>query len=166
MILYSNYWSQETEDAVRADLMDENHGAVTDEEVINAMAGNDDEDWHWFAEDVELFFERNAPFIVTGYAGTWRGALPGGKICYTFNDLMAMFKDCDYLEFRDDKGHFNMRGTHHDGTNTMEMRKLTIQGRALAEKEKSQENYDKVFSCNLFSTLPHYALIVYGSEDK
>jgi hypothetical protein len=160
MTLYSNYWSQENEDAVRADLMEENHGEpVTDEEVINVMAVNDEDDWTFFSEDLESFMEENAPFIVTGYFGTWRGALSGGKICYTF-------KDCVYLEFRDDKGHFNMRGSHHDGTNIMEMRKLTIQGCALAEKEKSEENYDKVFSCNLFSTLPHFARTVYGSEGK
>ena len=78
-------------------------------------------------EQLFQFFD-NQTVLFVGTVGLWDGNFSGGAI----GDFKELFykalKDCGYYRVYEDKEHMFVEGTHHDGTNSFEVKVLTEKG--------------------------------------
>jgi len=121
---------------------------------------------------VELlnFFGTRNKVLFVGSIGRWNGNFDGGDIG-EFEDLYyKALKDCDYVKVSDNNGHLYITGTHHDGTNSFEVKVLTDKG------EEYYDNWNYGYSSRLdnlseqeilkniyerYSRLPNYYKTMY-----
>ena len=122
---------------------------------------------------VELlnFFGTKNKVLFAGSVGRWNGNFGGGDIG-EFEDLYyKALKDCDYVKVYDNNGHLYITGSHHDGTNSFEVKVLTDKG------EEYYENWNYGYSSRLdnlseqeilkniyerYSRLPNYYKTMYN----
>lgn len=143
---------------------------VTDEFVYDAIADDLRFEMEVTRENLRNLFAGET-VIAVGHCGTWRGNLPAGNVSDDFGDMLdRMTRNCDYIKIWDDNGHLFVAGSHHDGTDRFEVKRLTARGTALYEqwrndwddKRTRQQMHTLLFSYNLFSALPHY----FGAEKQ
>lgn len=80
--------------------------------------------------------------------------------------LYEFIKDCDYIHIYDDKGHLYISATHHDGTNSVEVKILTEKGVELYDEWENDEGvfsnlsemeiHTKIMNDNKFSEIPNF----------
>lgn len=113
----------------------------------------------------------NGEFIAVGTCGRWDGNFAGGFIFNSWRDLTCkLFTDCDYFKFWDENGHLYMQCSHHDGTHSVEIRKLTEKGinrynnwvYNWSDKTPEREIHKKLFTDSHYSKLINYAHTVWG----
>jgi len=172
--IYNNYYSSEKEADARKYLFDE-HGEdegwskpedVPDDKVYAEMAAQDDMDWDEESAELKKFIDKDY-FLIVGTFGSWRGALPSGKLVRSYNDLSGAWRQCDYINIYDENGHLYIECSHHDGTNHYEVKRLTTKGYEYLQngwREHDQKAHEIAFNNNLFSALPHYAHQVFGCK--
>ena len=127
-ILFDNYDGYDFEE-IKSDLSE----MYPDKEITDVMVWDNInllEDIYY--KDMEMELENifgNNKIIALGTCGTWRGNHSAAKI---FNDfqhaLRTCTKDCDYIKVEYDKRHIYVTATHHDGTNSFELKILTEKG--------------------------------------
>ncbi len=172
--IFNNYYSSEREDETRKFLFEEYSEEnnwksiedIPDEEVFKEMSFEEDISWESEKEVLSDFFEKDY-FIVYGSFGAWNGRRPAGKIISGFNQLSDAWQNCDYINIYDENGHFYIKCSHHDGTNFYEVKRLTSKGLDYLNNDYNwhdQKAHETAFNCNLFSGLPHYANIVFGTK--
>lgn len=128
--------------------------------------------WNDEEEMMKDFFDGKT-LLVRGTFGSWRGALPAGKVI-TYSDLWKCWKDCDYIELYDEGGHFFIRASHHDGTNHYEVKLLTGKGIELYDKweydwldsRSEREIHDVLWNDSHYTHIPHYAREVFGCKTR
>lgn len=181
-IVYSNYsWEcdehgKDACDYAREYLFDEcNDGQwekpedIPDSTVWDEVNEENDINWQEFRREMATFLESGS-FLLVGTVGRWNGTYAGGTYVETFGDIQRFWTDCDYVKVYDKGGHLYFEGSHHDGTNYAELRRVTRKGQELRERlenkwESDREIHAKIFKCNIYSALPHFARDVYGVDD-
>lgn len=172
--IFNNYYSREAEAEARQYLFDE-YVEKNGWQSINDVPDNEVWDEMWFREEVEWDdavaelkeFFNDEYFLVYGSFGGWRGRQPAGKVITRFEELGAAWRDCDYINLYDENGHFYIECSHHDGNNYYEVKKLTDKGVEYLDSGLNwhdKDAHEKVFNCNLYSALPHYAHRVFGCK--
>ena len=132
------------------DEVDENYFEEFDDYMI----------WCDVKASLELFIRNNCEngLIVCGKFGGWNGTFDGGKICDSFSDVMGAVEDCAYIKLYENKGHLYLRGTHHDGTNEVEIKALSERGREYADNHWEMDDrtvHKNIWNNNFLCHLPH-----------
>lgn len=167
IVFYEDYFSSEQYDEIRQDIFDynaETHNWSKPEDVPEEMiweALNDQyrEDWHYFESAMKHEF-RNASYILTGTCGSWMGPADCGAFILSFQDLMKGLRHLENMKFYERNGHFYIEGSHHDGSDFYEMRRLTNKGLQLAEKYNyatDRHLHQTIMKYNFFSALPRFS---------
>lgn len=182
--IYSNYYDSDREKYTREYLFEEyateegweTIDDIPDNRVWEEMNFNDEIEWDDARAEMRNFFEGKT-LLVTGYAGTWRGNLAGGAII-GYDELWKCWEHCDYVEIYDEGGHFYINSTHHDGTNSWEIRILTEQGinaydnwnygynRGKWNDLNEREVHEKLAENSKYTHIPHFAREVYGCKTR
>ena len=157
-----NYTEYAIENIIANGLYDKKED-IPEEEIEREIDYMLDDEWENFKYDMEHYLE-DRTLLATGYIGTWRGKLKGGKAIKSFNDLYDLWKDCDYIKFIDDNGLLCLTCTHHDGTNNIEFRELTDKGIEFLENTSLDraQAHDKVLQTKSYWKLPKYHKVVFG----
>lgn len=171
--IFNNYYSADAAQDAREYLFEElatekgwsSADDIPDELVWDEIYFIQEMNWDDTKIELEHFFD-GGDFLVYGTFGGWRGRQAAGKIIHNFLELAEAWKDCDYINLYDENGHFYIECSHHDGTNLYEVKRITNKGMELLDpwNEHDQETHEKIFNCNLFSALPHFAHTVYGCK--
>lgn len=108
------------------------------------------------------------PIIVSGSIGRWDGTHSGFTVFNDFDDVMqgadSPFKDCEIKKIWDENGHMFIRGAHHDGSVTVELRQLTAAG-AQAYEEISEAWVGEPFTITGNSSTS-WAFKTYDGSDR
>ena len=70
--------------------------------------------------------------MFTGYFGSWKGDLAGGKFISEFKDLQKVLSHLEYIRIIDRNSHLIIEGSQHDGADCYELKCLTKKGTELA----------------------------------
>lgn len=177
-IIYNNcdLWDDYAQDAIETLHAND----YTDEEITDEMIWNDIyfiDECAWDDEHTRLkeFFNGHGYFMIRGTVGRWDGTRAAGHI---FDDFDKMFyeatRDCDYVKMWDEDGHFYLKCSHHDGTNTFEIKRITDKAYTFADnwsynwsdERTEQQIHDIIWNSNFLSSLPHFAHTVYGCKKR
>lgn len=170
-ILYDSYYSEEKENDARQYLFDEygdeekwnSPQDVPDFKVFREIELQDDMAWEGIKFDLEILFKSDY-FLLTGYCGTWHGNMEGGKFINTLSELLSVMQHLDDFRIIDRNGHFIIEGSHHDGSDRYELKRLTRKGYELANNyyfANDRKLHNTIMKNNLYSGLPHFAQKVY-----
>lgn len=126
-VFYDNYNLDELEEEARYNLaeMKENDDPSESEiwdEIYILDDFNREDAW---AELDDIF---NGNYLAIGTCGRWDGTYDGGFVFKTFKELMSRFEDCVYFKIWIENNHFYVKGSHHDGTDTVEVKEITERG--------------------------------------
>ena len=170
--LYDSYYSTEKEERTREFLFEiyaEDEGwksadDIPDQRVFDQMSFEDDLDWQYVKDELSSMFQTHC-YLLTGYCGTWRGNLDGGKFIHSINDLMNAISHLDDIRITDHNGHFIIEGSHHDGSDRYELKRLTNKGYLLADRyyfARDRELHNTIMKNNFYSALPRFGKVIYG----
>ena len=126
-VFYDNYNLEELEEEARENLaeMKENDDPSESEiwdEIYILDDFNREDAW---AELDDIF---NGNYLAIGTCGRWDGTYDGGFVFKTFKELMSRFEDCVYFKIWIENNHFYVKGSHHDGTDMVEVKEITERG--------------------------------------
>lgn len=132
IILYDSYYSEEKETDARRCLFEEyadeeewnSPQDIPDYRVFREIELQDDIAWDELKFDLEILFKSDY-FLLTGYCGTWHGNMEGGKFINTLSELLSVIRHLDDFRIIDRNGHFIIEGSHHDGSDRYELKRLT-----------------------------------------
>lgn len=172
-VLYSNYYGWIDEEEIKRELIDcecvENEDEITDEMIWEEMHFLEDIYWQDFEYELKKFFDEGTAWLLTGTLGLWNGTCNGGFIFNTFDEFTKCLQDCDYVEIYDEKGHLYVNGTHHDGTNCYEIKRVSDFGCEWYDNHSwdmyDEELHTKMWKSNFMTALPHFARDVYGCKE-
>lgn len=169
-IIYNNYDLDEMYEDCKQFLIDAGNEEPTEEEIWNEIYFTDSINWENEFEQLKDFFD-NGTYIIFGSVGRWNGVYSGGEI---FTDFEKAFydavKDCNYIKLYDENGHFYIHCSHHDGSCSYEIKKLTDKGIEYYNNweydwdDKRTEEYIHNKLIERYSTLPRYAEKVFGCK--
>lgn len=169
IVLYDNTNDYEKRNYVRENLfesMREENDWVFLSDVPEKMIDDEidfenEEDWRYLVSKMREMF-KNGHYMLMGYCGRWNGKAACGTFLDSVETLIRGISHLDYLKIYDENGHLYISGSHHDGDDFYEIKKLTNKGYELASSyyfENSKDFHQKLFNCNLFSCLPRLASI-------
>ena len=99
----------------------------------------------------------------------WNGKCKGGYIFNTYDEFLDCLKDCDYVEITDNKGHFEVKCSHHDGTNHYEIKRVSDFGYEWYNNHAwdmcEEELHTKMWNNNFMTSLPHFVRDVYECKE-
>ena len=90
--------------------------------------------------------------------------MDGGKFITSLSELLSVMRHLEDFRIIDRNGHFIIEGSHHDGSDRYELKKLTRKGYELANNNyfaNTRKLHTTIMKSNLFSALPHFAEKVY-----
>ncbi len=166
IIYYEDYFDDKQYEEVKQDIFNNNAETygwktkddVPDEMIFETLIDIYREDWNLLAAALKEEFKSGC-FILMGTCGTWHGAVECGSFIQSFQDLMRGLRHLDSLKIYEHKGHFYIEGSHHDGTDKYELKRLTNKGIQLAEKYDYAHNkqlHKTIMNYNFFSSLPRF----------
>lgn len=173
-VLYSNYYGWISEDEIKQYLWDceyiDHLDEATDDMIYNEMYELERMYWDDISYELKHFFDKGDAWLLTGSIGRWDGNYRGGYIFNTFEEFCKCLKDCDYVEITDNKGHLEIKCSHHDGTNFYEVKRVSDfgcewynnHGCYIYDEEKV---HTKMWNNNFMTSLPHFARDVYGCKE-
>ncbi len=170
-ILYDSYYSKEKENDARQYLFDEYSKEekwntpqdIPDYKVLIEIDQQDSICWENIKFELEILFKSDY-FLLTGTCGTWHGKMEAGKFINTFEELISVMQHLDDFKIIDRNGHFIIEGSHHDGSDRYELKRLTRKGYELANSyyfANDRKLHTTIMKNNLYSGLPHFAQKVY-----
>ena len=115
--------------------------------------------WYDFIAELKKIF-KDGYYLLTGTVGRWNGTFEGGKFISNVNELISSLSHLDIITFTDDNGHLKIEGSHHDGSDSYELKKLTSKGLQLAERNgfaRDRQLHRTIMENNLYSKLPRLA---------
>ena len=171
--LYSNYYGWISEDEIRQYLWDceyiDHLDEATDDMVYDTMYELERMYWDDISYELKHFFDKGDAWLLTGSIGRWDGNYRGGYIFNTFEEFCKCLKDCDYIEITDNKGHLEVKCSHHDGTNFYEVKRVSDFGCEYfgthSWELSLEEVFTKMWNNNFMTSLPHFARDVYGCKE-
>lgn len=172
-VLYSNYYGWISEDEIRKYLWDceyiDHLDEATDDMIYDAMHELERMYWDDISYELKHFFDEGNAWLLTGSTGRWDGNYRGGYVFNTFEEFCKCLKDCDYIEITDNKGHLYVKGSHHDGTNHYEIKRVSDFGCEWYDNHSwdmyEEELHTKMWNNNFMTSLPHFARDVYGCKE-
>ena len=167
IILYDSYYSTEKEESTREFLFEleadeqgwKTPDDIPDERVFDQMHFQDETDWDDIKHELEELFQAD-DYLMTGYCGTWRGRLDGGSFICSMRDFLRVIEHLDDLRIIDRGGHLIVEGSHHDGSDSYELKRLTHKGYLLADSNyfaKDHDLHNTIMRTNFYSALPYFA---------
>lgn len=170
--LYDSAYSPEREKDMREwlfELYAEDEGWKSPDDmpmrrVSDAMNDQDYSDWNDTKTALENIF-KNDYYLMTGYCGTWHGNLDGGTFIFSMNDFMSAISHLEDIRIIDRNGHLIVEGSHHDGSDRYELKRLTRKGYLLADSNyfaHDKHLHETIMNNNFYSALPYFAKHVYG----
>ena len=171
--LYSNYYGWISEDDLRMSILDcgivDDEKEITDEMIWDEMRFLEEEYWNDISYELKSFFDKGNAWLLTGSIGRWDGNYRGGYIFNTFEGFCECLKDCDYVEITDNKGHLEIKCSHHDGTNFYEVKRVSDFGCEWYDNHLwdmyDEELHTKMWNNNFMTSLPHFARDIYGCKE-
>ena len=171
--LYSNYYGWISEDEIRQYLWDceyiDHLDEATDDMIYNTMYELERMYWDDISYELKHFFDKGDAWLLTGSIGRWDGIYRGGYIFNTFEEFCKCFEDCAYIEIADNKGHLEIKCSHHDGTNFYEVKRVSNFGCEWYDNHSwdmyEEELHTKMWNNNFMTSLPHFARDVYGCKE-
>lgn len=147
----------------------EEEGWISEDDIPDCVVYHEMEEerrreWDDFKADMEYVFNKDS-YLLTGTCGRWDGPAQGGKFIHSLDDLLECIKHLDYVKFYDENGHFFIRGYHHDGSDSYEMKKLTKKGYEFADRNYFAHDrmlHTTIMRNNFYSALPRIAERLYG----
>lgn len=121
-------------------------------------------EWDDFMADLDYIFSKDT-YLLTGTCGRWNGPAEGSKFITSKDELLDCIRHLDYIKFYDKDGHFYIRGYHHDGSDSYEMKRLTKKGYEFANNNffaQDRDLHTTIMNTNFFSALPRIAERLYG----
>lgn len=170
--IYDNYYSYDREKETREWLFEErtedsdwnSPDDIPDERVYDEMDFQDRMQWDDVKYELDTLFKKNV-YLLTGTCRRWNGPAQGGRFIHSVDDLLSCIGHLDYLRIYDKGGHLYIHGSHHDGSDDYELKRLTHKGYELADRNYFAHNrqlHNTIKGCNFYSALPRYASKVYG----
>ena len=86
--------------------------------------------------------------------------MQGGRFVNTLSELLNVFHHLDDIRIIDRNGHLIIEGSHHDGNDKYELKRLTRKGYELASNydfANDRQLHNIIIKSNLFSSLPKLA---------
>lgn len=171
--LYSNYYGWIDDEDLRMSILDservDDKEEITDEMLWDEMHFLEEIYWDDISYELKHFFEKGNAWLLTGSIGRWDGNYRGGYVFNTFEEFCQCLKDCDYIEITDNKGHFEVKCSHHDGTNFYEVKRVSDFGCEYfgthSWELSLEEVFTKMWNNNFMTSLPHFARDVYGCKE-
>ena len=172
--LYSNYYGWINEEDLKMNIMEselvDDEEEITDEMIWDEMRFLEETYWDDISYELKRFFDKGDAWLLVGTLGLWDGKCKGGYIFNTYDEFLDCLKDCGYWEIVDDKGHLYVKGSHHDGTNHYEIKRVSNfgyewynnHGCYIYDEEKV---HTKMWNNNFMTSLPHFAKDVYGCKE-
>ena len=175
-LIYNNYdlWDSYSDEAERwlIEQKEMRPEDITEDAIWDEIYEQDEMEWEIANNEMTQFFEQSAAtWLAIGTVGRWDGTFDGGFIFTTFQELLSRVgKDCNYFKFIDKNGHFYVHCSHHDGTNEVEVKRITEAGKRLYENWNysasaryaypEKELHKKIF--NRYSALPNFVHKMFG----
>ena len=171
--LYSNYYGWISEDEIKHYLWEceyvDHIDEVTDDMIYEEMYHLEEMYWDDFSYELKHFFDKGNAWLLTGTLGLWDGKCKGGFIFKTFDEFCKCLNDCCYIEITDNKGHLEIKCSHHDGTNHFEIKRISDFGWEWYNNHcydfYDEELHTKMWNNNFMTSLPHFARDVYGCKE-
>ena len=171
--LYSNYYGWISEEDLKMNIMEselvDDEDDITDDMLIDERYHLEEIYWDDISYELKHFFDKGNAWLLTGSIGRWDGNYRGGYIFNTFEEFCKCLKDCDYIEITDNKGHFEVKCSHHDGTNFYEVKRVSDFGCEWYDNHSwdmcEGELHTKMWNNNFMTNLPHFARDVYGCKE-
>lgn len=169
IILYDNYPTLQREQEVKENLFinnPEQYKSIKDipqQDIDNALYWLDMHEWQEIQFELTTLFKQD-DYLLTGYFGSWQGDLASGKFIRDFQDLQAALSHLEYIRILDRNGHLIIEGSHHDGNDYYELKRLTKKGRELANCynfANSRKLHSTIMQNNFYSALPNFAKRVF-----
>lgn len=169
IILYDNHYSRERELFAKENLLINNpelYKSMKDippRDIDNALYWLDLEEWQNIQTELEVLFKQD-DYLLIGYFGSWKGRIAGGKFIRHFKELQKAISHLEYIRIIDRNGHLLIEGSHHDGNDCYELKRLTKKGIELASCynfEDDRKLHSTIMQCNFYSALPNFAKKVY-----
>lgn len=138
--------------------------AIPDEYVFNELDEQNCELWECVMDCLDELFSKDC-YLLTGQFGSWRGKLDGGKFINSIDDFLDVTDHLDSIKIVDQNGHLIIEGSHHDGSDRYELKKLTRKGYELADRNyfaNDRTLHNTIMKTNFYSALPHLAKTLYG----
>ena len=147
----------------------EEEGWISEDDIPDCVVYHEMEEerrreWDDFKAAMEYVFNKDS-YLLTGTCGRWDGPAQGGKFIHSLDDLLECIKHLDYVKFYDENGHFFIKGYHHDGSDSYEMKKLTKKGYEFADRNYFAHDrmlHTTIMRNNFYSALPRIAERLYG----
>lgn len=121
--------------------------------------------WNDVKDELQMLFEKGV-YLLTGTCGKWYGNFACGKFIRSVTDLLSCIYHLDYIRIYDKNGHFYIHGSHHDGNDDYELKRLTHKGYLLADGNyfaHDRKLHHTIMNNNFYSALPYFAKEVYGA---
>ena len=171
--LYSNYYGWIDDEDLKMSILDseraDDEEEITDEMLWDEMRWLEESYWDDFSYELKNFFEKGSAWLLVGTLGLWDGKCKGGYIFNTFEEFCKCLEDCDYVEITDNKGHLEVKCSHHDGTNHYEIKRVSNFGYEWYDNHSwdmcEEELHTKMWNNNFMTSLPHFARDVYGCKE-
>lgn len=172
-VLYSNYYGWISEDEIKQYLWDceyiDHLDEATNEMIYNTMYELERMYWDDISYELKHLFDKGNTWLLTGSIGRWDGSYRGGYIFNTFEEFCKCLEDCAYVEITDNKGHLEIKCSHHDGTNFYEVKRVSDFGCEWYDNHSwdmhEEELHKKMWNNNFMTSLPHFARDVYGCKE-
>lgn len=171
--LYSNYYGWIDDEDLRMSILDcgraDDEEEITDEMLWDEMHFLEEMYWYDISDELKRFFNKGNTWLLVGTLGLWNGKCKGGYIFNTYDEFLDCLKDCDYVEITDNKGHLEIKCSHHDGTNHYEIKRVSDFGYEWYDNHSwdmcGEELHTKMWNNNFMTSLPHFARDVYGCKE-
>lgn len=170
IIIFDNYYDAEREKELRQFMFENcdeewtSPEAIPDEAVQSEMYEQTCDLWEYALNCLEELFDKGC-CLITGQFGSWRGKLDGGKFINNIDEFLDVIDHLDSIKIIDRNGHLIIEGSHHDGSDRYELKKLTRKGYELADKNyfaNDRSLHNTIMKTNFYSALPHVARTLYG----
>lgn len=136
---------------------------IPEQRLLDEIDYQDGELWQDIIDCFNALFDKDC-YLLTGYFGSWRGKLEGGKFIKSTDDLFDVLQHLDYIKIIDRNGHLIIEGCHHDGSDRYELKKLTRKGYELANNNyfaNDRKLHNTIMKTNFYSALPYFAKALY-----
>ena len=118
------------------ELTDEEMEDVSDNTIFDYIWECLDMEWDDFFSNLAYSKFANTPCVITGSLGLWTGR--HGIVPVKCDNLESAIRKCvnnmDYICIKQNCGHLEVTGIHHDGSNTFEIHLLNSKGIDAADR--------------------------------
>lgn len=171
-ILYNNYHDNEIDAITREFIFDQyasergwtTESDIPDDLVYERIEYDNYEYWCYIEEELTKLFN-SATFLITGTCGRWNGPCDCGRFIQSLDDFKQFIAHLDSFKIIDRNGHLIVEGSHHDGNDTYELKRLTNKGYELANSNyfaQDKKLHSTIMKTNFYSALPRLAEQIYG----